>query len=106
MNWHQFRLPYVGVIKQDWIGMLRITIDNATPEIHLILEGSLAGPWITELRDVVMSSDSTPDLIGLNLANVHFADEQGLNLLRELIAWGVTIRAASPFIRELLKQVL
>lgn len=83
--------------------MLRITIDNTTTEIHFLLEGSLAGPWITELRDVVLSSDSTPNLISLNLTNVHFADEQGLSLLRELIAWGVTLRAASPFIRELLK---
>jgi len=83
--------------------MLRITIDSVTTETHFILEGSLAGLWVKELRDVVTSSDSTPDMISLNLTNVHFADEHGLNLLRELMAWGVTLRAASPFIRELLK---
>jgi hypothetical protein len=86
--------------------MLRITIDNGTTETYFILEGSLAEPWVKELRNVVMSSDSTPDLISLNLTNVHFADEQGLSLLRELIAWGVALRAASPFIKELLKQIM
>ncbi len=83
--------------------MLRITIDNAAPEVNFILEGSIAGLWVRELRGVVMSCDSAPDLISLNLAKVHFADELGLNLLRELMAKGVTIHAASPFIRELLR---
>lgn len=86
--------------------MLRITIEKATTGTLFILEGNLAGPWVKELRDVVMSSQSTPDFIHLDLMDVHFADEQGLLLLRELMAWGVTLRAISPFIQELLKKVV
>jgi anti-anti-sigma regulatory factor len=83
--------------------MLRITIEKATTETLFIFEGRLAGLWVTELHNVVMTSHSMPDLIYLDLTDVHFVDEQGLTLLRELMAWGVILRAVSPFIQELLK---
>ena len=86
--------------------MLRITLDETTSETQFILEGRLAGVWVTELRDVVMSSDTAAESISLNLTQVQFADEQGVSLLRELIASGVTIREASPFIWELLRQAV
>ncbi len=84
--------------------MLKITVEKkATTETLFILEGSLSGPWVTELHKVIVENRSQPDLIYLDLAYVHFADAQGLALLRELLASGVTIREASLFIRELLK---
>jgi len=84
--------------------MLKITAEKALPDTWLILEGSLSGPWVTELNKAVIDSRSQPDTIKLDLAGIQFVDEQGLLLIRELIAWGVTVATASPFIKELLKQ--
>lgn len=84
--------------------MLKITIDNTMPKILLILEGSLSGPWVTELNKTVIDSGYQPDTIKLDLTGIYFADEQGLLLIRELMVWGMTVSAASPFIKELLRQ--
>ncbi|WP_411727551.1 hypothetical protein [Methyloglobulus sp.] len=85
--------------------MLKITVEKATTDTLFILEGSLSGLWVTELHKVIIDSRSMPDVTHLNLdlARVHFADEQGLTLLRDLMMWGATLRAVSPFIQELLK---
>lgn len=86
--------------------MLRITVEKTEAKILFILEGSLSGPWVAELHKTIIGSRSQPDVIKLDLSRVHFADEQGLLLIRESMAWGVTLWAASPYIKELLKQGL
>jgi ABC-type transporter Mla MlaB component len=85
--------------------MLKITVEKALPDTWLILEGSLSGPWVTELNKTVIDSRCQPDTIKLDLSGIQFADEQGLLLIRELRAWGVTLEAISPFINELLKPL-
>jgi ABC-type transporter Mla MlaB component len=83
--------------------MLKITIDNTMPETLLILEGSISGPWVTELNKAVIDSGCQPDTIKLDLTGIQYADEQGLLLICDLMSWGVTLAAISPFINELLK---
>ena len=83
--------------------MLKITTDNTLPETLLILEGSLSGPWVTELNKAVIDSGCQPDTLKLDLTGIQYADEQGLLLIRDLMAWGVSLAAASPFINELIK---
>jgi hypothetical protein len=84
--------------------MLKITVKKAISDTLLILEGSLSGPWVTELNNAVIASGCQPDSIKLDLTGIHFADEQGHLLIRELMVWGVSLIAASPFIKELLKK--
>jgi len=69
----------------------------------LILEGSLSGPWVTELNKAVIDSGCQPDTLKLDLTGIQYVDEQGLLLILDLMAWGVSMGAASPFINELLK---
>jgi ABC-type transporter Mla MlaB component len=83
--------------------MLKISVDKGETETLFILEGSLSGPWVAELHKAVMDRLAIPEAIYLELSHVHYVDEQGLALLRDLSNWGVTSRAASPFIKELLK---
>jgi ABC-type transporter Mla MlaB component len=83
--------------------MLKITTDNTLPETLLILEGSLSGPWVTELNKAVIDSACQPDTLKLDLTGIQYADEQGLLLIRDLMAWGLTLAATSPFMKELLK---
>jgi len=84
--------------------MLKITVEKSIPDTLLILEGSLSGLWVAELYQAVIDSGCQPDTIKLDITGIHFADEQGLLLIRELMVWGVSLAAASPFIKELLKQ--
>jgi ABC-type transporter Mla MlaB component len=83
--------------------MLKITIDKIMSETLLILEGSLSGPWVTELSKAVIDSGCQPDTLKLDLTGIQFVDEQGLLLIRDLMRWGVSLAAISPFIKELLK---
>lgn len=84
--------------------MLKITVEEAETETLFILEGSLSGLWVAELHKAIVDNRTMPDTISLDLARVHYVDERGLTLLRDLMTWGATLGAASPFIRELLKQ--
>ncbi len=84
--------------------VLRITEAKRTPtQAHFVLEGRLVGPWIAELRTAVMDADASGGKVHLDLSGVHFVDAEGLSLLHGLLHQGVEIKAASPYIRELLK---
>jgi ABC-type transporter Mla MlaB component len=83
--------------------MLKITIEKGETETYLILEGSLTGAWVAELYKAVIDRLTTTEVIRLELSNVHYVNEQGLTLLRDLTKWGVTLSRISPFIKELLK---
>jgi ABC-type transporter Mla MlaB component len=76
--------------------MLRITSDQT----HLKLEGRLVGPWVTLLRRECRSRPN----VALDLSEVVFVDSAGVSLLARLVARGAQLRAASPFIAELLKS--
>ena len=84
--------------------MLKITIDKHESETHFILEGRLTGLWVTELHQVIISSDSAPDAVNLNLEGLRFVDQHGINLLRDLSSWGVRLISLPPFVMELLKE--
>lgn len=83
--------------------MLKITIEKGETETHLILEGSLTGAWVAELYKTVIDRLTSTEEIHIELSNVHYVNEQGLTLLRDLTRWGVTLNRISPFIKELLK---
>lgn len=82
--------------------MLRITRTESTTESTLLnLEGRLVGPWVTVLRDECRTTDGA---VVLNLAQVNYADDAGVTLLRRLTSGGVRLQGASAFVSELLKE--
>ncbi|MBL1264084.1 hypothetical protein [Candidatus Methylomicrobium oryzae] len=84
--------------------MLRITlIENNPNEPLLIVEGKVLGPWVAELEAAVArAQDSSPGGLSLDIAAVSFVDARGIALLHRLLGQGVRLRAASPFVLELL----
>ncbi len=89
--------------------MLRIT--RSQPEddkahVGLILEGKLVGPWVDVLREEcrIMRGESNGVLV-LEAAEVTFADEAGLELLRELHDNKIATLACSSFLRHLIADV-
>lgn len=81
--------------------MLRITRNADADAVTLKLEGSLREPWVAEVR---LALGCEADVrIALDLADVHFVDEAGLILLRELTdVRGVRLAKCSNFVAELL----
>lgn len=80
--------------------MIRVTEESEA----LVVEGRLVGPWVTELRRVVRERLGRPGGAGLtlDLAAVSYVDAEGVSVLKELVAAGVRVRAASAFVAELL----
>lgn len=82
--------------------MLRITPQqNQQTEITLVLEGRLVGPWVSVLRQ--SCETWAQHLWAVDLAEVSFADQAGLQLLRQLQASAVALHNCSPFVSAQLK---
>lgn len=74
--------------------MLRITkLCNGNSGV-VKLEGALRAPWIDEVRNTLAGDEHQQ----LDLADVTFADEAGIKLLRELMNDGVEISRCSGFV--------
>ncbi len=82
--------------------MLRIT-SHPEPcgETRLVLEGRLAGAWVSELRRVVAAAGE-PSRVALDLSALTYADADGLALLRDLLAGPARLERASAFVSVLL----
>ena len=88
--------------------MLRITvITNASPAVFK-LEGRIVGNMVEELRRVCQDSLADPSHTGLvlDLTDVSFLDHDGIALIRQLRRRNVVLTNYSPFVAELLKEVL
>ena len=84
--------------------MLKITpAASFNRHATLRLEGRIVGPWVAELRQVCEKILDTGRSVRLDLADVSFADHNGIDLLLSLKARGVALMDCSPFMQEELK---
>jgi len=86
--------------------MLRITVvESSVNAVTLRAEGQLTGPWVDELR-TACNALTLPDGVelSLELADISFADNAGITLLRELRTRGVGITRSTPYLAEQLKD--
>jgi len=82
--------------------MLRIFQTYEMLMTTVSLEGKLLSSWVPEVRTAVTVA-LTRGGVYLDLAKLLFADEAGLQLLRELIdSEHVQLKATSPFLAALL----
>ncbi|MGE5194474.1 MAG: hypothetical protein ACM3U2_18445 [Deltaproteobacteria bacterium] len=82
--------------------MLRITHSEQNAWDRTVkLEGKLLRPWVDEVRSLFIAGESGT-LPRLDLSCLRFADRDGTELLRQLLAQGVRITSCSPFVAELL----
>jgi hypothetical protein len=84
--------------------MLKIS-QTGTPNhsVSLKLEGRVVGPWVDELRRIC-----EPLLIGqrsltLDLAEVSYADAEGVATLKRFKSNGVELANCSPFLEQQIK---
>jgi ABC-type transporter Mla MlaB component len=83
--------------------MLRITTEVAEGKPTLKIEGSVTGPWVSELRKAVDSSRVCAERVRLDLSDVRYVDAEGAALLRELLRDHAEIGRRSTFVAELLE---
>ena len=68
------------------------------------LEGRIIGPWVVELVRVCDVPLANAGTVALDLAEVSFADEQGVAALVRLARRGATLLNVTPFVREQLNS--
>jgi hypothetical protein len=86
--------------------MLRITVvESSKTAVTLRAEGQIAGPWVEELRTACNVHTSPHDVqLSLELADISFANNAGIALLRELRNRGIGLIHITPFLAEQLKD--
>jgi anti-anti-sigma regulatory factor len=80
--------------------MLRITtVDTSSQNVRLRVEGRLTGRSVEELRQTCNAHLLGLDIrVVLDLADVSFADAEGIELLKNLRSRNVTLLNSSPFL--------
>ncbi len=84
--------------------MLRITAIRNESQTILRLEGKLLEPWIEEFRGAFTRAKTQSGQVVFNLADLTYADEAGIRLLRDSAQMGVAISECSAFVAELLRD--
>ena len=88
--------------------MLKITAMETATEKKLIVQGSLVGPWVTELRTAWKRArhkqDLRPCIIDIN--DVTFIDAAGQTALVEMIADGAQLTAKGAYSTYVIEQAM
>jgi RNA polymerase sigma-70 factor (ECF subfamily) len=82
--------------------MLRITSSQQEGTTRIRLEGKLVGPWVAECRALCAGESARGQSLALDLRELRFADQEGIELLRELAGAG-HIERSTGFAAELMR---
>lgn len=86
--------------------MLKITTQQETESITLVVEGRLAGPWVQELQDCWRSiAEERKRGAVVNFTGVTFVDHSGQALLCRLWQEGAELKAAGCLNNCLVTQI-
>jgi anti-anti-sigma regulatory factor len=87
--------------------VLKITIMETATERKWIVQGSLVGPWVSELRTTWKrahrSHDKRTCIIDLN--DVTFIDQSGERLLRAISKKGAQFIAGGMYVKHVVEQL-
>lgn len=85
--------------------MLKISMVREGKAATLLrLEGRLVGPWVSELEQLCKPLVNDSRKLSVDLADVTFADDNGVTLLARLRARGAKLLNAMPFVEEQLRS--
>jgi len=87
--------------------MLKISVVEGKKQRRLVVEGRLVPPWSAELKAACERAGSGLDgrELAIDLKNLTTINQQGENLLLELMKQGVKFRGGGVYTNEMLKQV-
>ena len=84
--------------------MLRITVQERSSGVTLMLEGKLIGPWVSELEKT-WCSKSADKRVQVDLSEVSFVDASGEALLAQMCRRGAELIADSPLMKQIIEEV-
>ncbi len=79
---------------------LRIAVQSVGAKVRISIAGELLTEGVGELEQVLGATGDSPEL---DLSDLGFADDDGVQALRRLIDDGSAVIGASPFIKKLLE---
>jgi anti-anti-sigma regulatory factor len=83
--------------------MLRITtISTDAQKAIFQLEGKIINPWVEEINKECQKYLSSQEKLILDVSQVSFVDEEGVNLLKTLLKGKVELVGCSLFLSKLL----
>jgi ABC-type transporter Mla MlaB component len=87
--------------------MLKVTLHDSAGELRFRLEGRLSGAWVGELRQCWLTAQSTVHSrkTTLDLCEVDYVDADGQALLAEMFRQGVSLKAVTPLMREVVQEI-
>jgi hypothetical protein len=87
--------------------MMRITVVESSAErVRLRVEGRVTGLWVDELRRACeLQALEERIQLTLDLADLSFADAEGIELLRELRTGGVILFRPAPWVAQQLTSL-
>ncbi|MEX5215147.1 MAG: hypothetical protein NW703_13390 [Nitrospiraceae bacterium] len=83
--------------------MFRITSKTTDRRALVVLEGRLVGEWVQVLNEECTALMKTGRVLSLNLSDLAFADQDGIELLRQLDRLNVPFIQCPAFIAALCK---
>lgn len=85
--------------------MLRVTVQARQPA-RMVLEGTLAGPWVDEARQVWQRlSLETDGPVAVDLTEVSHMDPEGRLLLATMWQEGADLQASGCYIQAVLQDI-
>lgn len=91
----------------DKIHMLKITVETKQQPRQLVLEGTLAGVWVDEVRRAWRYLANSP--IGrrvVNLTGVSYVDAEGKRLLAAMWREGADLQATGCYTRSIVQDIM
>lgn len=87
--------------------MLKISVKATGTELRWVLEGRLAGPWVTELRKSWESKQRSRKgrACIVDLHDVISVDQAGEELLRDLVKRGAQLVGTALYLGDLLQRL-
>jgi hypothetical protein len=94
-------LPILRHVFCDVIRIMGIRIDFISDESETVVRiaGCLSGTAVAQLKK---ACDQIEDPFMLDLSNLSFADDEGIDAIRAIADKGAPVRGASPFVQLLL----
>jgi ABC-type transporter Mla MlaB component len=85
--------------------MLRIITEPQSDRVVLRVEGSLRGPWVTELERIWERNLLFQQRVGVDLADVSYVDDAGKALLTRIFEQGTELTAEGPFMQAIVQEI-
>jgi ABC-type transporter Mla MlaB component len=86
--------------------VIRITVEETSEIVCLLVEGKLSGPWVAELESIAqsISTNADPKPLEIDLSGISGMDASGRSLLARFRADGVRLVNLDPLSESLLKM--